>query len=132
MIRAGLVSEVQRDSGEWIFADVGFSRNASSCGLLVGNGEPSEMTFGKFVASIAQAAARGDSPLNLLIEAPLSVAFTGDGNPTGRSVERRGRESRYWYAGLGCSVLVATMHLLQAVLAEHPRGEIRLFEGFAS
>lgn len=72
------------------------------------------------------------SPLNLLIEAPLSVAFNAAGNPTGRSIERRNRQIRYWYLGLGCGVLVAATYLLRAIYDTRPDREIRLFEGLAS
>ena len=132
MIRAGCVSEVHRESGEWIFVDVGFSRDDASCALLVAEGEPTAITFAELIVRVLDLPSRQDSPLNLLIEAPLSVAFTADGNPTGRSVERRGSETRYWYVGLGCGVLVPAMYLLRRVVAKGPRREIRLFEGFAS
>jgi hypothetical protein len=126
------MSEVHQDSGEWIFVDIGFSRDAASCGLLLGEGKPTEISFGQLLARVAEAAVRQGPALNLLIEAPLSVAFTSDGNPTGRSVERRGAQTRYWYVGLGCGVLVPAMYLLRKLVAKGPRREIRLFEGFAS
>jgi hypothetical protein len=60
------------------------------------------------------------------------VAFNAHGNPVGRSIEKRNNQSRYWYVGLGCSVLVSTTYLLRALL-EAPRSrEVRLFEGLAS
>jgi hypothetical protein len=71
-------------------------------------------------------------PLNLLLEAPLSIAFTKDGNPTGRSIEKGPEGTRYWYVGLGCAVLVAATHLVRAVAAADAQREIRLFEGFVS
>ena len=132
MMRAGCVTEVHRDSGEWVFVDVGFSCDKASCGLLLGEGEPRAITFGQLAHDVAEVTSRPGRPLNLLIEAPLSVAFTVDGNPTGRKVERRGSETRYWYVGLGCGVLVPAMYLLRRVVAGKPVREVRLFEGFAS
>jgi len=132
MIRAGHVREVTRTAGEWVFVDVGFARDARSCGLLVGEGDACEVTFAEVVRRVSEVASGQGRPMHLLIEAPLSVAFTAAGNPTGRTVERRGRETRYWYVGLGCGVLMSAMYLLHGVVATRPRREVRLFEGFAS
>lgn len=132
MIRAGLPSESNRDSGEWVFIDLGFAQAAKSCGLLVGDGKPKEISFSQLKVEILDIVAAEGKPLNLLIEAPLSVAFNTKGNPTGRSIERRGSQTRYWYVGLGCSVLVATTYLLRSILDARFSREIRLFEGLAS
>lgn len=132
MIRAGLPAEAHRNSGEWVFIDLGFAKSAKSCGLLVGDGIPTEISFSQLRAEVTTIALSNQTPLNLLIEAPLSVAFTATGNPTGRSFEKRGTQTRYWYVGLGCSVLVAATYLLRAVYDLHPGREIRLFEGLAS
>lgn len=132
MIRAGLPSEANRDSGEWIFIDLGFAQAAKSCGLLVGDGKPKEVSFSQLKVEILDIVATEGKPLNLLIEAPLSVTFNTKGNPTGRSIERRGSQTRYWYVGLGCSVLVAATYLLRSILDARSSREIRLFEGLAS
>ena len=70
--------------------------------------------------------------INVVLEAPLSAAFDANGNPVGRSVEKRDGQSRYWYAGLGCSVLVAATYLLRSIHDQSPVREIRLFEGLVS
>lgn len=132
MIRAGTTAEANRHSGEWVFVDLGFAEKAKSCGLLLGNGEPDEVSFSQLKARLLEVVASDDRPLNLLIEAPLSVAFNEHGNPTGRTVEKRENRTRYWYVGLGCSVLVAATYLLRALHDANPRREIRLFEGLAS
>ena len=132
LIRAGLPAEAIRTSGEWIFIDLGFAQAAKSCGLLVGNGEPSELSFSQLRAEVLKIIASDIKPLNILIEAPLSVAFNKNGNPTGRKVERRVEQTRYWYVGLGCSVLVAATYLLRAIHDAQPNREIRLFEGLVS
>ena len=132
MIRAGRPDESIQNSGEWVFVDLGFAQAAKSCGLLIGSGEPKEMTFSQLRAEVLKIIASCKKPLNLLIEAPLSVAFNAKGNPTGRSVERRPKQTRYWYVGSGCSVLVAATYLLRAIHDAQPNREIRLFEGLAS
>jgi hypothetical protein len=132
VIRAGLTTEIQWGSGKWIFVDLGFSRSNSSCGFLEGEGDPAEVKFSYLIKRVSEVVNQESSLINLLIEAPLSVTFTPDGNPTGRKFERRGRETRYWYVGLGCSVLVAATYLLRAIAQINSSKEIRLFEGLAS
>ena len=132
MIRAGLPSEAIQSSGKWVFVDLGFAQAAKSCGLLVGDGEPKEVSFSQLRTGVLEIIAADGDPLNLLIEAPLSVAFNANGNPTGRSIERREKQTRYWYVGLGCSVLVAATYLLRAIYDAQPNREIRLFEGLVS
>jgi len=139
MIRAGTMEELHSDQTDWVFADVGFAQKKASCGLIIGDSEPAEICFSELGAKLAQLAAadRGNGrPLSLIIEAPLSVAFTRDGNPTGRSFERRSlgkvAETRYWYLGLGCCVLVAATYIMRQLAETKPQVEVRLFEGFAS
>lgn len=133
MIRAGRWEDVERESGEWCFVDLGFARASKSCGILMSDGEPKELTFAELVSQVALAAdMRASRPLCLLLEAPLSVAFSSSGNPTGRAPEKRGSETRYWYAGLGTVVLTAATYLLRSVVERQPSREVLLFEGFAS
>lgn len=130
MIRAGIVQEIRRESGDWAFVDMGFAAQKKSCGLIVGTDPAKNLSFGGLVKDLTGLARSKPYPLNIVIEAPLSVAFTAQGNPCGRSFEKRGRNTRYWYVGLGCAVLVATMHLLRAMELAGPSRQIRLFEGF--
>ncbi len=132
MIRAGRIDEANRDSGDWIFVDVGFAKSARSCGVLLGDELCQALSFSQLRVKLQTVATEKAKPLNILLEAPLSVAFNAMGNPTGRSIERRENQTRYWYVGPGCSVLVATTHLLRAIYDVTPSREIRLFEGFAS
>ena len=120
------------NSGEWVFVDIGFSRNSRSCGFAVGDSEPQEVVFGSLAPQILSVIGKGRGPLNLLIEAPLSVAFNAKGNPTGRRIEKRGSRTRYWYVGPGCAVLVAATYLLRELYEASPTRQVRLFEGFAS
>lgn len=131
-LRAGRVDEIQRGSGEWLFVDLGFSRDAASCGLLHDDGTPEQLTFGAALQRVVGATSRPGGPLNLVIEAPLSVAFTAQGNPTGRSLEKQPNGARYWYAPVGCLVLVAATHLLRAIATAGVQREVRLFEAFVS
>ena len=133
-IRAGDVSELRKDGIDWLFVDVGFSSKNKTCGVLKGEGRPELSTFGKLVELAVQEARTGTDSrtLNMLLEAPLSVAFTKDGNPAGRSVERHNGRHRYWYEGAGASLIVATGHLLRAVNDCGIQRDVRLFEGFVS
>lgn len=133
MIRAGTTEEIKADSGKWVIIDIGFANNARSCGLLFADGSPVEMQFGEAVTQICRFTSVAEGPVNLLIEAPLSVAFDVRGNPKGRSIEKQSDGStRYWYVGLGCGVMTAAMYLIMAVLKSESRVEVRLFEGFVS
>jgi hypothetical protein len=131
-MRAGTVHEVNRESGEWVFVDLGFARRKASCGYLPGDGAAEAVTFATACERVAREASKVAGPLNLLLEAPLSVAFTKDGNPTGRSIEKRDGRTRYWHVGLGCAVLVAATYLVRAVASVGNKREVRLFEGFVS
>jgi hypothetical protein len=131
-LRAGAPQEVQRSSGDWIFVDLGFSAKDATCGFLKGDSQPEALRFSAATERVVRFTSTPGSPLNLVLEAPLSVAFNAAGNPTGRSIEKRVEGTRYWYAGLGCSVMVAAMHLLKAVAAAGVRREVRLFEGLVS
>ena len=74
----------------------------------------------------------GGPPLNIVIEAPLSISFNKKGNPAGRSFEKSEKGSRYWYTNGGCVVMVSAGYLLRALLETVPAREIRLFEAFVS
>ena len=132
MIRSGSPEDVGPDSGEWLFVDAGFSSNGKSCGVLGPDNIPASLTFSEASARLVSAGSIGWRPMNLLIEAPLSVAFNSRGNPVGRSFERQGSQHRYWYEGLGCLVMTSALYLLRALNDSRPKREIRLFEGFVS
>ncbi|MDZ7843047.1 MAG: hypothetical protein U5R46_19850 [Gammaproteobacteria bacterium] len=130
-IRAGKVEEVVPESGNWIFIDPGFASKAASCGFLDGQGSPRSVTFAKLQAVTVAAMQSSRAPVNLVIEAPLSVAFQASGNPVGRAFERQGSQTRYWYVGLGCAVMTSAMYLMRTI-TEATDAEVRLFEGFVS
>jgi hypothetical protein len=132
MIVAGTPSQIAWGDGNWVFLDMGFSRHARSCGILVGNGNPTSEQFGAARREMVSLAKATHSPLNLVIEAPLSVCFSAAGNPKGRSIEKEGSKTRYWYNGLGCTVMVAAMYLIRDTRMAHLAFPVRLFEGFVS
>lgn len=132
MVEAGTASQVAWGDGNWVFLDIGFSRDARSCGILIGEGEPDSEQFGRAKRRILLLAEAARSPLNLVIEAPLSVCFSAAGNPKGRSIEKEGSKTRYWYNGLGCAVMVAAMYLIRDLWNARLAAAVRLFEGFVS
>jgi len=129
---AGEAHQIHKDSGEWVFVDIGFSREGKTGGFLIGEQQPVRLTFSDLQQQLIRVSRENTGPLNLVLEAPLSVAFSARGNPAGRSFEKSDQGHRYWYAGLGCQVTVAATYLLRAVLAAQPTREVRLFEAFVS
>ena len=118
--------------------DIGFAGNGrnggKTSGIAIGDSEPKVVHFGELGKTITREA-MGGSPLNLLIEAPLSVAFDSEGRPVGRKIETRGMNSRYWYVGPGAVTMVAAMYLLNQIRCRSHESniqELRLFEGFVS
>ena len=132
MIEAGTCDVARRNSGVWIFVDIGFAREQASSGIAIGESEPHAVHYGELGPRIADEVDKDSCPLNLLIEAPLSVAFSASGCPTGRTIEKRGSDTRYWYSGAGASTLLAATHLLRRLYDMRSDRKIRLFEGFAS
>jgi hypothetical protein len=132
MIRAGKANEVVWGNGIWIFLDIGFSCKGKTCGLLIGRESPKRFTFNGAYKEICRHITQAKDPVNLVIEAPLSVVFDKKGNPTGRKFERHERKTRYWYCGLGCGVMVAAIYLIRNLERASRRKEVRLFEGFVS
>lgn len=65
------MSEAHRESGEWVFVDVGFSNASKSCGLLVHDGAPIELTFADLQQRLVHLASASTVPRNLLLETPL-------------------------------------------------------------
>jgi len=132
MIRSGTTDEIRWDSGSWVFIDIGFANKASSCGLLFGDEGPFEAKFSEAAEKICEYLSNQNQATNLVIEAPLSVAFDKKGNPKGRKPEKQKGKTRYWYVGLGCTVMTAALYLIKAITDSQPPGEVRLFEGFVS
>jgi len=132
-IRSGRREDARWRNGEWLFIDLGFSATSKSTGWVRSSDEAKALTYGRAVTDLITAAGARAPTLNLVLEAPLSVAFTRDGNPTMRTIERRkGQRPRPWYSGAGAAVLLAAMHLLRKLQDAPRRRDIFLFEGFVS
>ena len=132
-IIAGSTTDINKDSGQWLIVDIGFSSTECSCGIWKGSGKPCVTTFGNLVKLVTHAVQKaGTQPLNLLIEAPLSVAFQKDGNPTRRSCDSQGGKHRDWYVNAGATTLIAAGYLLRALHGCRIQRDVRLFEGFIS
>ena len=129
---AATLADINRWSGDWIFVDIGFSHARRTSGIATGADDPDEILFSDLSSRIVDSLRSGSGPANLLIESPLSVAFTTAGNPAPRSIERQGALRRDWYSGPGASVLLATMYLLRLLSAAAPPRPLRLVEGFLS
>lgn len=132
-LRAGRVEEIVWDEHSWIVLDVGFAKSGTrSSGLGFGSDTPVELTYSDARTAIIEYAARSANPINFVVEAPLSIAFDANGNPVGRSFEKRGASTRYWYSGLAASISIASMHLIHAIASARSGQLVRLFEGFAT
>ncbi len=130
---AGKPVQIEWGDGNWIFWDVGFATETSSCGLAIGDGEPDRFQFGRATQKIVEHLTRAESLTSLVIEAPLSVCFNKKGNPTGRLIELadiKGTPPRYWHQA--CGIMVAAMYLIRAISEASPKHCVRLFEGFVS
>ena len=136
MIEAGLPEHIKWGDGNWLFLDVRFSTNRPSSGLLISDCKPTCIQFGEAIRRIIDHVKHVKSPTSLVIEAPLSVCFNKNGNPTGRLIEKESLNgkttTRYWHSGLGCSVMVAAMYLIRGLSEAVGASEVRLFEGFVS
>lgn len=130
-IRSAEMGELNRNC-DWAFIDLGFSEKSRSCGALLNGDAPEVMQFAELQIWIRSIVQTVPGPLNLVIEAPLSVAFNSNGNPTGRAIERRGPATRYWYVGLGTTVMIAATYLLRSLLMVEANASVRLLEGLAS
>jgi hypothetical protein len=131
MFEAGTEEQIQLVDGNWIFLDVGFSGTKKTCGLVIGDAEARCVDFAEAKNSIIDHLAAAKLRTNLVVEAPLSVSFR-NGLPAPRSVDKRDGKNRFWYVGLGCGVMVASMYLIKAIKEARPPNGVRLFEAFVS
>ena len=132
LIYSGKSTDACRESGDWVFVDLGFANQKPSCGIAINDENPEAVTFAELQKRLLDIVKQPGRTLNLVLEAPLSVAFSESGNPARRSIEKRDGERRYWYCGPGSSVLVAATYLIRALHDGDRAREIRLFEGFVT
>jgi hypothetical protein len=100
--------------------------------LVFGDADPQCVQFFEARNLLVERIKSSNVEVNLVLEAPLSVCFSANGNPKGRSIERENKRTRYWYVGLGCAVMVASMYIVRAIADAEPSVPVRLFEGFVS
>ena len=136
-ISAGSVNDIHMDSGHWMIVDIGFSTRDPKCGVWTLTGGFDSMTFAALQRRVIQEAEDAyPSRLNLLIEAPLSVAFNRHGNPSRRLCDEivinNKPAHRDFYVNAGATTLIAADHFLRALLWSQRHGEVRLFEAHVS
>ena len=152
-IKAGNVLDIENVRQDktllerWIFSDIGFAPDKRSCGVAVGNHTGKEVKFADLVAIVVKVVKEPGEPLNLLLESPLSIAFTQDGNPWPRNFEwstksknnqlpkwfkdRLGSDHKGWYLRAGASTKAGAERLVWKLHRCKPQREVLLFEGFA-
>lgn len=131
-IRAGSESQITWGDGNWVFLDIGFASRKPTCGFAQRKENPELLTFAEAQKRVIEAIERSTLPLNLVIEAPLSVCFDTKGNPKRRKIEVENQKHRYWYSGPGCTVMVASIYLIRSIHCAVHDASVRLFEGFIS
>ena len=134
-IVAGPKEDINEHSDDWLIVDIGFSSRQPSCGFWNRKGKPRAVTFGKLLTLATEEVQNDGTPprtLNLLIEAPLSLAFQQNNNPSRRSCDEHGDQHRDCYVNAGATTLIAAGYLLGKLVHCHGQREIRLFEGFVS
>ena len=136
-IIAGKEDQINRKCGDWLIIDIGMSSTRKTCGVWCDPDTFKSMHFQElrdFLTYTAKIANRG--PLNLTIEAPLSVAFRPNGNPWYRRCDKykpnpkKNHESKHWNQNGGRATILAAQFLLRELHeSKTRRRNIRLFEG---
>ena len=137
-IRAGTVSDIYKQEGEWLFIDLGFAMGERSCGIVQATGQSDAITFcdavkfGEMVKLVKKQVARQN--VRLVLEAPLSVTFNKSGNPTGRACDVKAGEkkARYWHQQSATPMILSAGYLLREIANQRIKHEVRLFEGLVS
>jgi len=119
-----------------IAVDLGFAGDGNrSCGVAWGN-EPAsceEMEFGAAVSRVSELLQINRESV-LILEAPLSGAFSASGNPCARGEFEREPQRRYWYVQPGSGIALAAelfvRRPIQAVGLEN--GTVHIVEGFVT
>ena len=129
-IVAGEWGDICWDSGDWIIVDMGFAYKSNSCGVAIGCEEPQKLWFRELVKKVTtRAHEKNPKQLNLLLEAPLSMAFTKLGDPMPRTFEDL---NHAWYRNSGAAMMLGSICLIDSVNSCERTREVRLFEGFAT
>jgi hypothetical protein len=131
MIRSGTINEIDHRQGVWAYLNIGFS-GKETCGLVIGDGTPQELSYADATKTIVALAGIGLSSVSLVIQAPLSVGFDAYGNPSGRACELHDGQEGYWYVGAGAIVTIAAMYMMSRFDLAFKGKELVLYEGFIS
>ena len=133
-IIAGRVDQINEHSRHWLIVDMGMSPTARSCGVWHDPCTLDAVNFGKLVAlAIEKVGSRSQPPLNLLIEAPLSVALRQDHGPAHRVCNTWEGENRFWHYNAGATALLAAQMFLRTLYkCLTRRRAVRFFEGHVS
>lgn len=145
-IVAGTKEDIRIDSGEWLIIDIGYGKNSATnaiwqSGEILGTpGTIRSVHYRDVKPLVIEAAQRNPCKvLHLAIEAPLSAAFDGDGDPTTRfcdKLQKPGEEkfdTRPWFNNSGSSTLVLAEFLLRELHKDNiGKRWIKLFEGHVS
>ncbi|MEM6914648.1 MAG: hypothetical protein AAF511_11805 [Pseudomonadota bacterium] len=136
IVVSGCPRGFSRSADDWITIDLGFAGRQSngkvrrSTGLRIPEYQTAKnVTYGEAIAEVLRTLRSAVKPINLMLEAPLSIAFDKKGNPAPRRFEQRDKSARYWYLQGGAVTLIAAAQLIARLeRAEGP--EVRLFEAF--
>ena len=136
-IIAGTEKQIKKGPDDWLIIDIGNRSRNKSCGVWYTAGKLETVHFGrlkKMTLEIAKDDGRG--PLNMVIEAPLSLAKLTNAKLTNGNSARRpcdtypGHSPKDWHHGPGATTLVAALLVLRDLHEyEQRRRQIRLFEG---
>ncbi len=136
-IKAGDAYKFSRDPDEWIFVDLGFSGRRSngtvqkSTGLKLPGEDSRNCTWSEAIDRTKSCLANIDKSIYMMLEAPLSVAFSKEGHPVPRVFEKNGTAVRYWYMQSGAVVLISAFYFLQH-LRTTTKHTVNLYESFIS
>lgn len=128
-IIAGECGDIKWGSGDWIIVDMGFANTKKSCGAAIGSTKAQRFWFGDLVKKVIEEAQKNThEELNLLLEAPLSMAFDHQKNPMRRSFEDL---DHAWYRNSGAAMMLAAIRLIDRLDSTDRKREVRLFEAYA-
>ena len=139
-IVAGTIDDINLDSNEWLIIDIGYAKTRPTNAFWRSDETLESIYFHQVKPLVIETARLNpDQPLHLAIEAPLSAALDGDGEPTTRPCDEwqipgaTEPDTRLWCDNAGASTLVLAGLLLRDLHEENigPR-RIKLFEGHVS
>jgi hypothetical protein len=140
------IQQVPKDVKKWpvLVIDMGFSETNRSAGMASANSgtaPPEDHRFSEIIGEVnthlENLAADGKNSAILILEAPLSAAFTHEGNPCHRQIElqrnylpgQRPRSPKGWYYQAGANLSLGSIQFLRSL--DIPKAfELHLAEAF--